>query len=120
MATPPISLYGHLWWVRKSTCPAPPYSFSILIIWREKIGREYFFSSVDLSWRLDIPSPKIVINLSWTYEKIHCKGEPYRFMRSIATDKKSLLLNINGWQFKAKKGWICNTPCIPNSMIQTF
>ena len=25
------------------------------------------------------PSPKIVINLTRTYEKLHCKGEIYRF-----------------------------------------
>ena len=25
----------------------------------------------------DIPSPQIVINLPSTYEKLHCKGEPY-------------------------------------------
>ena len=23
--------------------------------------------------------PKTFINLSWTYEKLHCKVEPYRF-----------------------------------------
>ena len=30
-------------------------------------------------WRLVISSPKLVINLPRTYEKLHCKGEPYRF-----------------------------------------
>ena len=29
--------------------------------------------------RLVVPTPKIVINLSWTYEKLHCNRKPYRF-----------------------------------------
>ena len=28
-------------------------------------------------WKVDVPSPKIFINLSWTYEKLHCKGKLY-------------------------------------------
>ena len=38
-----------------------------------------------------VPSPKIVINLPKTYEKLHCKREPYRFIGkrnpSVHTDK---------------------------------
>ena len=29
--------------------------------------------------RVAVPSPKIIIKLPRTYEKLHCKGEPYRF-----------------------------------------
>ena len=35
-----------------------------------------------------IPSLKLDINLSRTYGKLNCKGEPYRVTRSFITDKK--------------------------------
>ena len=57
-------------------------------------------------WRVVVPSPKIVINLPRTYEKLHCKGEPYRFggQRDLLalTDRHPLLyykiyiMKING------------------------
>ena len=28
---------------------------------------------------VEIPSPQIVKYLPWTYKKLHCIGEPYRF-----------------------------------------
>ena len=28
--------------------------------------------------RVEILSPKIVINLPWSFQKIYCKGEPYQ------------------------------------------
>ena len=31
-------------------------------------------------WKVVVSSHKIVINLPWTSEKLHCKGEPYRFI----------------------------------------
>ena len=31
--------------------------------------------------RVEIPSPKIVKNIPWTYKKIHCKGEPKGILR---------------------------------------
>ena len=31
---------------------------------------------------------QIVINLLMTYEKLHCKGEPYRLQRSFGTHKQ--------------------------------
>ena len=32
-------------------------------------------------WRVVVPSHEIVTNLSrYTYEKLHCKREPYRFI----------------------------------------
>ena len=37
--------------------------------------------------RVDLPSPKRVINLSWTFKKRHCKGEPYRFASFFATHR---------------------------------
>ena len=52
-----------------------------------------------------VTSPKIGIYLPWTYEKLHCKGEPYWFSckqdPSVHTDKhsvtfiKGLKLNID-------------------------
>ena len=37
------------------------------------------FSRGDFFWDGVVPSPKIFINLSGTYENLPCKGEPYRF-----------------------------------------
>ena len=40
------------------------------------------FDFFDFSWegeRVVVSSPQIVINLPRTYEKLHCKEEPYRF-----------------------------------------
>ena len=28
--------------------------------------------------KINIPSPKIIIKVNWTYEKLHCKVEPCR------------------------------------------
>ena len=41
-------------------------------------GGEDFLGTISFR-RMVVHSPKIVINLSWTYEKLPCKGEPYRF-----------------------------------------
>ena len=35
-----------------------------------------FFRAIHLG-RVVVPSPKIVMNLPRTYEKLHCKGEPF-------------------------------------------
>ena len=43
----------------------------------------------DLYWEGGGTLPQIVINLPWTYEKLHCKKEPYRFS---GTHIKILLL----------------------------
>ena len=38
------------------------------------------FTKGGCSWRVDrVTLPKIVINLPLTFEKLHCKGEPYQF-----------------------------------------
>ena len=38
-----------------------------------------FISRGDFSWEGGVALPKIAINLPRTFEKLHCKGEPYRF-----------------------------------------
>ena len=40
---------------------------------------DYFFHWVISLGRVVLPSPKIVINLPRTNEKVHCKGETYWF-----------------------------------------
>ena len=42
------------------------------------LGR-VIFSRGDFSWEGGGTLPKIVENLPWTYEKLHCYGEPDRF-----------------------------------------
>ena len=37
------------------------------------------FAFLRFSLRVVVQSPKIAINLHRNYEKLHCKGEPYRF-----------------------------------------
>ena len=44
---------------------------------RKYFKRGHFFRG-DLSWEVGGTLPKIVINLPRIYEKLHCKGEPYR------------------------------------------
>ena len=52
------------------------------------------------------PSQKIVINLIWTYEKLHCKWEPNRFnswwdplvLRDRQTNILLLLYNDKSWR----------------------
>ena len=39
---------------------------------------DYFFPWAISLWRVETLYPKIVINYPKTYEKLHCKGEPYR------------------------------------------
>ncbi len=41
-------------------------------------GCDFFLGAISLG-RMIKSSPKIVVNLAKTYEKLHCKGEPYRF-----------------------------------------
>ena len=57
------------WW--KST----PIVFLILDL-KRKVKRKFFLGVISLR-RVVVPSPKLVINLPRTYEKLHCKGEPY-------------------------------------------
>ena len=40
-------------------------------------GLIFFLEPISLG-NLGVSSPKIVIRLSRTYEKLHCKGEPFR------------------------------------------
>ena len=56
-------------------------------IWRHNLSQPFLLASFFgcrviliffLGWWL-VPSPKIVINLPWAYEKLPCKGESYRF-----------------------------------------
>ena len=52
----------------------------LYIIKTQKITQKiYSHQRAISSGRLVIPSPKNSINLSTTYKKLHCKGEPYRF-----------------------------------------
>ena len=41
------------------------------------LGGGNFFSVGDLSWEGGVALSKNFINLPMTYEKLHCKGEPY-------------------------------------------
>ena len=57
-------------------------------------GRENFFLEA-ISLGKVVPSPKLVINLLRTYEKLSCKGEPYQFscqQTDTQTDKETNIL----------------------------
>ena len=41
------------------------------------IEKKKFLGAISL-WRMVVPSPKIVINLTLTYKMLHCKGETHR------------------------------------------
>ena len=53
---------------------------------------------------VEIPSPKKVKNLPWIYKKLHCNGEPYRFINGrylcLQTDKKISTFNVKGLRIK--------------------
>ena len=56
--------------------PAPILNFSLNEILKLEWGN-YYLGAISL-WSVVVPSPKIVINLPWIYEKLQSKGEPYR------------------------------------------
>ena len=60
----------------------------VLLIWGE--GANFILGAIPL-WNVVFPSPKIVIKLPRTYEKLPCKGEPNRFSgkRSFGTNKQT-------------------------------
>ena len=65
---------------RGGSQPSPTFNFSFKNIffffgWGVDI---FFLGAIDLG-RVVVPCTKIVINLPWTYKKLHCKGNPYRF-----------------------------------------
>ena len=84
------------------------FSFSILVSKRKSEKKIWviFLGEISLR-RVVIPSPKIVVNLSRTGKKLHCKGEPYRISGypSFAIDviKRELLnlLQPNWFSFNA-------------------
>ena len=41
-------------------------------------GLIFFLGFISLRM-VEVPQPKIVIHLPWTYENLYCKGEPYQF-----------------------------------------
>ena len=59
--------------VRGGRIVDPPLSFLVLNI-KSKIN----FGVISLG-REEVPFPNIVLNLLWTYMKLHCKGQPYRY-----------------------------------------
>ena len=56
----------------------------------KKMDRGYFLVAISLERKV-IPTSKTVINLPRTYEKLQCKGEPFRFSGyrnpSVQTDR---------------------------------
>ena len=54
---------------------------------------------------MGVPSPKIVRNLPRTYEKLHCKGEPYRFSGKqdplVQTDIDPITFKVFLWSCNA-------------------
>ena len=80
--------------------PLAMFNFSLkekLLFWG--LGWYFFLVLISLG-RVVIPYPKIVINLPWINEKIHCKGKPFRFSGyqnpSVQTDRQKK----NDRQFK--------------------
>jgi hypothetical protein len=58
----------------------PPLSITVFKEKFLKIMRGvYYFLGVISPRAVVVLSPKIVINLTRSYEKLKCKGEPYRF-----------------------------------------
>ena len=56
-------------------------------------GGDFFLEAISLG--KVVPSPKLVINLLRTYEKLSCKGEPYQFscqQTDTQTDKETNIL----------------------------
>ena len=62
---------GELRWGGGVESTAPPLPFFKF--------KSFFFGWNTFFRRKEIPFPKIVINLSWTYIKLCCKGEPNWF-----------------------------------------
>ena len=64
---------------------------------KEKVKNKNFEGGSFVIWRVEIPSTKIVKNLSCTYKKIHCKGDPYRFngYRNLKLQEKKSLTTLH-------------------------
>ena len=59
----------------KSKSQPSPQNFHFFF----KVKKNFCLGAFFLLWGMSFPLPKKAINIPRTHEKLHCKGEPYRF-----------------------------------------